>query len=107
MAVLSAIRPVAGVLRPVRPTRSAAAVWPPVYPVTGVIQRTVRLTDAAGRLSVSVPFTVRPFAAVPPTAVFAGHVQSSAVSQAFQEFASVPTAIQPFYDASAFGNTVV
>lgn len=106
-AVLPAARPATGVPRPVWPTHRADAVRPPVHPVAGVVQRAVRLTYAAGRLSASVPLAVRPVTAVPPTAVFAGHVQSSAVSQALQEFAAVPTAFQPFYDAPALGQTVV
>jgi len=106
-AVLPAAGPATGVPRPVRPTRRAAAVRPPVHPVARVVQCAVRLADAAGRLSASVPRTVGPIAAVPPTAVFAGHVQSSAVPQALQEFAAVPAAVQPSYDAPALGNTVV
>lgn len=106
-AVLSAVRPATGVPRTVWPTRRADAVRPAVHPVAGVVQRAVRLANAAGRLSASVPLAVRPITAVPPTAVFAGHVQSSAVPQALQEFAAVPTAVQPFYDAPALGQTVV
>jgi len=105
--VLPAARPATGVPRLIRPTRRAPAVRPPIHPVAGVVQRAVRLASAAGRLSASVPLAVRPLAAVPPTAVFAGHVQSSAVPQALPEFAAVPTSVQPFYDAPALGDTVV
>jgi len=82
VAVWPATRPAAGVPRLVRPTCRADAVRLPVHPVTGVIQRAVRLADATGRFSVSVSFAVLPLTAVPPAAILAGHVQSSAVSQA-------------------------
>lgn len=107
VAVLPASRPAAGVPSVVRPTRRAAAVRPPVHPVTGVVHRAVRLADAAGRFSTAIPRAVRPLAAVPPTAVLAGHVQSSAVSEARQEFAFVPTPVQPLQETPALGNTSV
>jgi len=101
----SAVRPVAGIQRAVRPTARAGAVRPTVHPVAVVIQRAVRLVGASG-FTPSVPSTVRPLSAVPPAAVRGRHVQSPAVPETSVKLAFVPAAVRPSDDSAAIGQTV-